>query len=289
MYKRSIRKDGSFWGDALLVIVMLVIALVSFYPFFYVLFLSVMPYERFIATPVHMLPDGFTLTYFREVLKNPSMPHAYLMSVVRTVLGTTLAVLATMFAGYAISRPNLKWGKLLNVLFLIPMFFSAGLIPSYITMNAYGLTNTLWVLILPGLVSPMWFFVVKSTFQEYPREILEACEIDGAGQWRILLRIVLPTSLPTVATLALMYGMGHWNEYFMTRLLVKSDLWTAPVYLFGMINQKITLQGLGLGQRAEPQSYISAVAASLILPILVVYPLLQRYVISGLTAGAVKG
>ena len=106
---------------------------------------------------------------------------------------------------------------------------------------------------------------------------------------RQLLRIVLPTSLPTVATLALMYGMGHWNEYFMTRLLVKSDLWTAPVYLFGMINQKITLQGLGLGQRAEPQSYISAVAASLILPILVVYPLLQRYVISGLTAGAVKG
>ena len=86
-----------------------------------------------------------------------------------------------------------------------------------------------------------------------------------------------------------MYAMGHWNEYIMTRLLVKNNLWTAPVYLFGMINSKIQLQGLGVGLRLEPQSYLSAVATLLILPILVVYPLLQRYVISGLTAGAVKG
>lgn len=284
-----LNRDGTRFGDFVIHLILFVIMLVSVYPFFYVLFMSVMPYDRFIASPVHLLPDGFTLEYFGQVLSDPNLPRAYLVSIARTVVGTALATLATMLAGYGLSRKGLKLGGFLSGLFLIPMFFSVGVIPYYIVLNTYGLTNTFWVLVLPGMVSAMWFFVTKSTMSSYPGEIIEACLIDGAGQWRVFFQVVWPTSLPTVATLALMYGMGHWNEYFMTRILVKSDLWTAPVYLYGLINSKITLQGLGVGVRLEPQSYISAVAASLIIPILVVYPLMQRYVISGLTAGAVKG
>lgn len=289
MPSKRLNRNGTLLGDILIHGILLLMAVTSLYPFFYVLFMAVMPYERLVAKPVHLLPDGFTLEYFRQVLRDPNLPHAFLMSVLRTVVGTALAVITTMLASYALSRPRVRFGKALSILFLIPMFFSAGLIPYYVMMNAYGLTNTFWVLILPGMVSPMWFFVVKSTMQAFPQAITESCMIDGAGQWRIFWQIVWPINLPTVATLCLMYAMGHWNEYIMTRLLVKNNLWTAPVYLFGMINSKIQLQGLGVGLRLEPQSYLSAVATLLILPILVVYPLLQRYVISGLTAGAVKG
>lgn len=287
-YSRLTR-DGTVFGDILIHVFLGLLAIVSLYPFFYVLFMSVMPYERFITNPVHLLPDGFTLQYYNQVLADPNIPRAYMMSILRTAVGTTLATVTTMLAGYALSRKNLKLGSMLSVLFLIPMYFGVGIIPYYLTLNAYKIVNTFWVLVIPGMVSAMWFFVTKATMSNYPQEIIEACVIDGAGQWRLFWRIIWPTNLPTVATLALMYGMGHWNEYFMTRIVVKSDMWTAPVYLYGMINSKITLQGLGLGVRLEPQSYISAVAALLIIPILLVYPLMQRYVISGLTAGAVKG
>ena len=287
--KNRLKRDGTVLGDVLIYGTLLVLTLVSVYPFFYVLFMSVMPYERFITSPVHLLPDGFTLQYFQQVLADPNIPRAYMMSILRTVVGTTLSTVATMLAGYGLSRPRLKWGNLLSRLFLFPMFFGVGIIPYYLTLNAYGITNTFWVLVLPGMMSAMWFFVTKAAMTNYPQEILEAATIDGAGPLRVVARIVWPTTLPTVATLALMYAMGHWNEYFMTRIIVKSDLWTAPVYLYGLINTKITLQGLGVGVRLEPQSYISAVAAALIIPILLIYPLMQRYVISGLTAGAVKG
>ena len=287
--KNKLNRDGTIYGDMLIYAFLGLLAIISLYPFFYVLFMSVMPYDRFIAKPLHLLPSGFTIQYFQQVLLDPNIPRAYMMSIVRTAVGTALSTVATMLAGYGLSRRNLKFGPFLSALFLIPMYFGVGIIPYYLTLNMYGIVNTFWVLVLPGMVSAMWFFVTKAAMSSYPTEIIEACVIDGAGQWKIFWRIVWPTSLPSVATLALMYGMGHWNEYFMTRILVKSDMWTAPVYLFGLVNTKITLQGLGVGVRLEPQSYISAVAASLIIPILLVYPFMQRYVISGLTAGAVKG
>lgn len=286
---KRLKKDGSLIGDIFIYGFLALFAIISIYPFFYVLFMAVMPYENFIATPVHLLPSGFTLEYFKQVLQDPNLPRAFVMSIVRTLVGTVFATVATMLAGYGLSRKGLKLGGFLSIFFLIPMYFGVGVIPYYITLNAYGITNTFWVLVLPGMISAMWLFVTKASFATYPQEILEASVIDGAGQWRVFWQVVWPTSLPTVATLASMYGIGHWNEYFMTRILVKSDLWTAPVYLYGLINSKITLQGLGIGVRLEPQSYISAVSSLLIIPILVLYPLMQRYVISGLTAGAVKG
>lgn len=200
-------RDGTFAGDMIIRIFLLVLAIVSVYPFFYVLFMSVMPYDHFVAQPVHLLPDGFTLEYYRQVTEDPNLPRAFGMSILRTVSGASLSTIATMLAGYGLSRRGLKFGRPLSILFLIPMYFSAGLIPTYIVINSYGITNTFWVLILPGMVSSMWFFVTKSTLTNYPSEIIEACMIDGAGQWRIFWQMIWPTNLPTVATLALMYAM----------------------------------------------------------------------------------
>ena len=270
-------------------ICLVIVFIVTVYPFFYILSLSVMPYENYMKTPIHLGPSGFTLMYFKQIIADPNLPRAFFLSGVRVLVGASLNVVNTMMCAYVLSRPQVRYRHQLSFLFLIPMYFSAGLIPYYLTIRNLGLMNTFWVMVLPGLVSSMWFFTTRATMLNYPVEILEAAHIDGAGQMRIFWKIIWPTSLPTLATLAMMYGLGHWNEYFMTRILVQKELWTAPVFLYSMMNSKIVLQGLGLGIRLEAQSYLSAIAACLIIPILVAYPFLQRFVISGLTAGAVKG
>jgi len=287
-------KRSSYWsrrvtlGSVLIFLALLPIFLITFYPFFYVLSLAVMPYDKFVSMAVHAWPNGFTLLYFQQILKDPNLPHGYLISIARTISGTILNVVATCLAGYALSRKSLKYRSALTFLFLIPMYFSAGIIPYYLAIRATGLTNTFWVLILPGLVAPMWLFISRASFSQYPEEIIEAATIDGAGQFRIFWSIIWPTSYPLIATLAVMYGTGHWNEYFFSRILVGQNLWPATVQLYNLINTRTILQGLGVGIRLEPQSYLAAMASMLILPILVVYPLLQRYVIVGMTAGALK-
>lgn len=287
-------KRSSYWsrrvtpGKVLIYLALFVIFFITFYPFFYVLSLAVMPYDKFVSTTVHAWPNGFTLLYFQQILKDPKLPHGYMISIARTLIGASLNVVATCMAGYALSRKSLKYRGILTFLFLIPMYFSAGIIPYYLAIRATGLANTFWVLILPGLVAPMWLFVSRASFSQYPDEILEAATIDGAGQFHIFWGIVWPTSYPLIATLAVMYGTGHWNEYFFSRILVGENLYPATVQLYNLINTRTVLQGLGIGIRLEPQSYLAAMASMLILPILVVYPLLQRYVIVGMTAGALK-
>jgi putative aldouronate transport system permease protein len=287
-------RSSSYWsrrvtpGKVIIYLVLGLIFFITFYPFFYVLSLAVMPYDKFVSSAVHAWPNGFTLLYFQQILKDPNLPHSFLVSIGRTIIGTVIDVVATAMAGYALSRHNLKYRNILTFLFLIPMYFSAGIIPYYLAIRATGLTNTFWVLILPGLVAPLWLFVSRASFAAYPEEIIEAATIDGAGQFRIFWNIIWPTSYPLIATLAVMYGTGHWNEYFFSRILVGQNLWPATVQLYNIINTRSVLQGLGVGIRLEPQSYLAAMASMLIIPILVIYPLLQRYVVVGMTAGALK-
>jgi putative aldouronate transport system permease protein len=259
------------------------------YPLFYIISLGVMPYDQYMSAAIHFIPNGFTLIYFKQILADASLPHGFTMSMYRVLLGTVLSVTCTTLAAYALSLHRLKAKRFLSVFFMIPMFFSPGVIPFYLTINAYGITNTVWALVLPYLCIPMWFFVAKANFSGYPPEILEAADIDGAGQFRIFWQIVWPTNVPLIATLGMMYGVYHWNEYFYTRLLVGKNLWTAPVHLYALINEQRLLMSLGVGVKTQPLCYQAAVAACLIIPVLVVYPLLQRFIVSGLTAGAVKG
>jgi putative aldouronate transport system permease protein len=248
-----------------------------------------MPYKIFISSPIHLLPNGFTLVYFQQIFSDMNLARGFLNSVLRTIAGTGLTVTCTMMAAYALSIYKLKLSRFLSAFFLIPMFFGAGLVPFYLTMNAYHLTNTFWVLVLPGLCSPMWLFVAKANMASYSREILEAARIDGAGQFRIFWQIVWPTNTPIIAIVGLMTGLGHWNEYFTTRILVRKNLWTAPVHLFSILQEQTLYAALGKGTVLNPLCFQAAVAACLILPIIVVYPFLQRFVVSGLTAGSVKG
>ena len=276
-------------GQIAVIFALFLLFVIVAYPFFYVLFLAVMPYEEYVKQPIHAWPSGFTMLYFEEIFRDARLVGAFQVSIVRTAVGAALNVIATMMAGYALSRPQLKYGRLLTLLFIVPMYFSGGLIPYYLTIRATGLLNTFWALVIPGLVSPFYLFVVRAYYRDYPQEIIEAATIDGATPFGTFWRVVWPTSTPMIATIALLYGTGHWNEYFWAGILVKPDMHPAPVVLYNIMNTRSMLQGLGLGTRLTPQSFIAAVSAILIVPVLVVYPFLQRYVVQGILVGSVKG
>lgn len=277
------------FGDGLIMLFLTIVFILQAYPFFYILSLAVMPYEEYVRRPVHAWPAGFTTLYFEQILRDVRIIGAFKISILKTVSGTALSVVVTTMAAYALSRPNLHYARALSALFLVPLFLHRGLIPYYVYIKMLGLLNTFWVLILPGMVSPFYFFVARAYFADYPHEIIEAATIDGAGQVAIFWRIIWPTSTPLVATLALLYGTAHWNEYFWPSILVQAELQPATVVLQGIVQTRSMLAELGLGTQLTPESLIAAMAAILIVPVLIIYPFLQRYVVRGILLGAVKG
>jgi len=276
-------------GQGAIVVALLLIFVVVAYPFVFVLSLAVMPYKDYVSQPVHALPSGFTLLYFQQLLATPQLTHAFGVSALKTLVGTTLNVLATAMAGYALSRRELRFGRALTTLFLIPLFVGGGLIPYFLIVRATGLLNTFGALVVPGLVAPFYLFVARAFFLEYPQEVIEAATVDGAGHFTIFRRIVWPTSVPILATMAMLYGINHWNEYFWPSFLVQQDLYPATVVLQGLITNRDVLAGLGLNQQVASASFVAAMAAVMIIPVLVVYPFLQRYVVTGILLGSVKG
>jgi putative aldouronate transport system permease protein len=286
-FKTLIRKLSL--GQLVIYLILCLVFVVTFYPFFYTLSLAVMPYEEFVKRSVHALPAGFTLYYFRDVLSNSQLARAFANSVLKTVLGTTLSVVATTMTGYALSRRGPKLRGFLNLLFIIPMWISGGLIPYYLTVRAVGLLQTFWAMVIPGLVGSFTMFMARAYFMDYPQEIIEAAIMDGTGQFGVFWRIVWPTSAPLVATLTLLIGTGHWNDFFWPSILVPPEWQPATVFLNRIVTSRTVLAGLGLGIRIIPQSFVAAVAAMLIIPVLLAYPFLQRYVVKGIMIGSVKG
>lgn len=293
--QRTKIKESTHWErritpSRILIYLILCVALIlTAYPFIYILSLSVMPYDHYVSQPIHLLPSGFTTLYFEQIANDSRLVNAFTISALRTSAGTILSVIVTVLAGYALSRPGLRFSRILMLLFLVPMFVGAGLIPNYLNIRSLGLLNTFWALILPGTISPFYIFITRTYFVEYPNELLEAARIDGASHWSTFWRIVWPTSTPIIATLAMLYGVGHWNEYFWSNILVQQNLQPASVLLQNIVNNRSVLQGLGQGIQLAPQSFVAAVAALMIIPMLVVYPLLQRYVVRGIFVGSVKG
>lgn len=277
------------FGQVVIYCILGLVFIVTAYPFFQTLSLAVMPYKQYLQKPIHALPSGFTLTYFEEILRDSRIVRAFAISILKTGIGTALGVVVTMMTGYVLSRRELKYGRFLSLLFLGPMFLYAGVIPYYLVMHATGLLNTFWVLILPLLARPFYVFMVKAFLAEYPKELLDAATIDGVGQFGLFWRIVWPTSKPIIATMTMLYGTFHWNEYFWPSLLVRAKLHTATVVLQNLVTMRNIATATGITEELTPESFTAAVAAMLIIPVLVVYPFVQRYVVKGLMVGAVKG
>lgn len=238
-----------------------------------------------------LFPTDPTLEAYRTIFTSPMVFRALGVSVFVTVVGTLLALFVTITMAYALSRPVL-FGKPMLMAVILTLFFSPGLIPMYLMVKELHLLNTVWSLILPGLFVGFNFIVMRSFFMGIPRELIESARIDGANDFTILVRIVLPLSKAVIAVIGLFYAVAFWNSFFNALLYINDQsLWPIQMILRSYVIQgtSLTADALGVQQAPPPQSIKMAVVVVALAPIVVVYPFLQKYFSKGVITGAIKG
>ncbi|GAB3422010.1 carbohydrate ABC transporter permease [Flindersiella endophytica] len=244
-----------------------------------------------------LVPGEISFRAYEEILSGGVVTRALLVSLGITFVGTSLSVSLTALAAYGLSRPGSVGHRPILLIVLLTFLFAPGLIPTYLTVQSLGLLNTYWALILPGAVWAFNLVVLRSFFMGIPRELLESARIDGAGDFRILLTIVLPLSKAAVAVIALFYGVGYWNAWF-NALLYLDDNTMYPLSLFmrNYVLQGEPIPGVeasetsSLGEGPVPSLAIKmAVVAIATIPVMFVYPFVQRHFTKGVIIGAIKG
>lgn len=239
-------------------------------------------------------PDGFNLDAYRSVLSGGVVTRALLVSVGVTSVGTALSLTTSAMMAYGLSRPGSLGHRPILMLVLFSLLFSPGLIPLYLTVRTTGLLNTYWALILPSMVSAFNIIVLRSFFMNIPNELYESARIDGASDWSIFTRIVVPLSKPVLAVIGLFYAVGYWNAFF-NALIYLSDQGMWPLTLvmrtYVLDNAQLAAGDVGVtGDVLPPQPALQmAMLLIAMAPILLVYPFLQKHFTSGMLTGAVKG
>ena len=278
--------------DILNTVFMVALAFVFLYPFWQTLVISFSTPEYASSLGVKLFPPSVTLDSYKSVFKTGSIWVGYANTLLRTVTGTVLTVLVTYCAGYAISRKNLPFKRAITFFITVTMFFSGGLIASFLTIKSYGLVGSRLALILPMMTSAWNIIITRNYIAGLPDELEEAALVDGANPLKIVFQVMFPLSMPIVAVLALWTAVGHWNAWF-----------DAMIYCSGesKIVLQLVLRRLLIDSQAETSSLQSTVAATTpesikdatiivaILPIVCVYPFLQKHFTKGVTLGAVKG
>lgn len=250
--------------------------------------------ERYIdAGQVGLLPKGFNLTTYKAVLSNPTFWVNYRNTVVYTTVATVIAMVLTTCYAYVLSKKHLRGRGFLVGVAVFTLFFNGGLIPNYILINTLGMRDTIWALVIPNAISAFNLLVMKSFFETLPVELEEAAQVDGVDTYRILLRIVIPLSKAVIATMTLFYAVSFWNSWFTAFLyLDQPNLNPVTLYLRNLIAGATgaTVTGAGQSDLSEVAANIQSVTIILtILPIVMVYPFIQRYFVSGVRLGSVKG
>ena len=242
------------------------------------------------------VPGGLTLSAYSQILSGGIVTRATIVSIGITVVGTVLSTTVSVLGAYGLSRPGSFAHRPLLFVFLITMFFGAGMIPTYLLVSNLGLIDNYWSLILPGAVSAFNVLILRAFFMGIDQSITDAARIDGAGDWRILGQIVLPMSRPVIAVVSLFYGVGYWNAFFNAMLYINDNAkWPLQLVLRSYVLQGVTLPGSGVGQVDVDAGAVTglpvkmAVMVLAILPILVVYPMVQRHFTKGVIFGAIKG
>ncbi|WP_165452603.1 carbohydrate ABC transporter permease [Paenibacillus thalictri] len=278
------------WCNVLLLCIGIVVCLV---PVLNVVAKSFSAEANVVAGDVFIWPVGFNVDAYSIVLGSQKFISSFANSVFITVVGTLLNVTLTVCTGYALSRGRLRGQKVIMLLYVFTMLFSAGLIPTYLVIKQLGLLDTLWALILPTLVSPFNMIIVRLYFYTIPDSLEESGRIDGAGNLRILLHIMIPLAMPVIATIALFCAVEYWNSYFDALMYINNyKLLPLQVFLREMImsasdaaNNIDILSQMHVSQ----ESIRGATVVAATLPIVIVYPFLQRYFVKGIALGAVKG
>ena len=271
------------------------IILLMFYPLLYVLFASVSDPATLMANRGLLFgPLGFSLEAYKRVFENPMILLGYRNTLFYVTVGTTLNVLMTAIGAYVLSRRNLMFRRPITLLIVFTMFFSGGLIPIFLMVGrTLGLMDNPLALIIPGAISTYNLMIMRTSFEGLPYELEEAARMDGANDFHILFRIVLPLSMPVVAVMILFYGVAHWNSFFPAMVYIRTrDLYPLQIILREILITNSTdamMTSVSSGDQmpiGETIKYATIVIAT--LPILLVYPYLQRYFVKGVMIGAVK-
>jgi putative aldouronate transport system permease protein len=286
--------------DGFIYIYLILISIVTLYPFLNVLAISLNESLDTVKGGIYIWPRSFTLDNYKEIFQYDNLITGFINSASRTILGTILGVLSSAMVAYTLSRSDFQGRKLFSTIIVLTMYFSGGLIPGYMLIRDLGLINSYWVYIIPGIVNAFNIIIVRSFIDGLPYALQESAKIDGANDFTIFWKIIMPLCKPVLATVALFVAVGHWNSWFDT-------------YLYNSMNENLTtlqyelmkiLQNTSMGSTdpssmkgmtgdqlksfVSPESIKMAISIVTIVPILVVYPFVQKYFVQGMTIGAVK-
>lgn len=295
-HKNRVKQStGDMIFSGLVIIILIIIGIITLFPFLDVVFNSLMSSKELVesAKSILAIPKHPTLENYKYVLNGERIFSAYGITIFRTVVGTFLNMVITVLTAYPLSKKFLPGRSVFMQIFFFTMIFSGGMIPTYLVVKTFGLVDSIWALIIPSLLNVYNMIIMRTFFEGIPEELEDAARIDGCSEWGTLLRIVLPVSKPALASISLFYAVWHWNSFFDVVLYItKRELWPLQTLLREVVlTMSMAELNVSMADLATPPSS-SVIAATVMVstvPILVVYPFLQKYFVKGVMIGAVKG
>ncbi len=283
-------------GDRILIGIMLLICFICLYPVWYTIVISFNDATDALRGHIYFWPRKWSIESYRTVFQDKTIMRAFFITVLRTVIGTVTSVFFTAMVGYAFSKKHIMGHKVYMILGTITMFFSGGLIPTFIILKNLGLYNNFLVYILPSLFGFYNMIIFMTYFRDMPAGLEESAKLDGCNDMVIFVRIILPLSMPVVATIALFNGVGHWNDYF-TGVMYINNAALQPIqtYLYRIVasaSASKSVVAMPAGFTAQQVSSTSVRLATMVVttfPIMCVYPFLQKYFVKGFMVGSIKG
>jgi putative aldouronate transport system permease protein len=271
--------------------IFVLMGLATLYPLWYVFMGSLMPYHEFIKSPFIIFPKNASLEAYKSVFKNNTIMPAMTISVVTSLLGTLLSMVLTILGAYVFSVKKFPFKNFLFGVVIFTMLFGGGVIPMYITLARYGMVDHPIVYIVPGAINTFYLIILKNAFQGVPLSLREAAEMDGCGQFKLLLKVYLPLSLPTIATITLFYAVDKWSDLYSGIYYINSaKYYNLQMVLYNMLSGNDSSVGTivnpGATYIAEQVKYASVMVTT--IPVLLVYPFLQKYFVKGVLFGALK-
>ena len=281
-------------GDVIIILVIIILCLTCILPFIHIGAKSISGNTAVLAKEVTLLPKQITFEAYTTIFQDGQMTHSMLYTILVTVLFTIIGMIITICAAYPLSRKRLVGRNFFSLMILFTLYFYAGLIPEYLLLKDLGLLNTMWVLILPLSFSPFNMLIMKTFIQStIPDSLEEAAFLDGASSFQILFKIILPLSKPILATLSLFYAVGRWNAYADAKYFITTKALQPIQYILSNMVLSSGADAISISEGMEVQSTPEVLQAAMVMfatiPILCVYPFVQKYFVKGVMIGAVKG
>jgi len=290
----AMHRSGSRMADITIHAVLLMLVIITVFPFYYMLITSFASYEDITRGDLRLIPRSIDFSSYALIFSDDTIPRAFITSVAVTVLGTGLAMLITTSAAYALAKKSLPGRNVFFTYMIITMFFSGGLIPLYLVMKDLGFVDSYLVMIVPLALNTFFLILMKNYFQTLPASIEESAKIDGANDIVIMFRIVIPIALPIMMTMALFYAVNYWNDWWFPMLFLHEpdkyplQLFLRKIVIEQQMSSLLAQHSVNSGRYYSSQSVQMATIAVSTVPILLVYPFVQKHFAKGIMLGAIK-